>query len=137
MNGRASFYAEKTKDTIHYLKEGRVFGPHGEGLIVADSIGNYNEKLSDYLTHKTLNSNIEVRNLGFKPYVAPSLSSGALSIIATIKEEWFYGSTYMGGAYMGAKCRLIDNQLEIEQLDMPSKLFNKIKQTHERLVSII
>ncbi|CCQ97129.1 Malate/lactate dehydrogenase-like protein [[Clostridium] ultunense Esp] len=137
MNGRACFYAEKSKDTIHYLREGRVFGPHGEGLIVADSIDNYNKKLSEYLTYKTLNANKEVRNFGFKPYVAPSLSSGALSIIATIKGKWFYGSTYMGGAYMGSKCRLIDNQIEVEQLDMPSDLFNKIKDTYERLVNII
>lgn len=137
MNGRACFYAEKSKETIHYLKEGRVFGPHGEGLIVADSIDNYDEKLSEYLTYKTLNANKEVRNLGFKPYVAPSLSSGALSIIATINEEWFYGSTYMGDAYMGSKCRLKENQIEIEQLNIPPKLFNKIKYTYERLVNII
>jgi malate/lactate dehydrogenase len=43
MNGRASFYAEKSNSTIPYLNEGRVFGPHGEGLIVANSIDNYNE----------------------------------------------------------------------------------------------
>lgn len=137
MNGRACFYAEKSQNTIHYIEEGRVFGPHGEGLIVADSIENYDEELSKYLTDKTINANKEVRNLGFKPYVAPSLSSGALSVIATIKGEWFYGSTYMGGVYMGSKCRLIDNQIEVEQLDIPSKLFNKIKDTYERLVNII
>ncbi|MCF6461862.1 lactate dehydrogenase [Clostridium sp. Cult1] len=137
MNGRASFYAEKSNSTIPYLNEGRVFGPHGEGLIVANSIDNYNEKLSEYLTYKTLNANKDVRNLGFKPYVAPSLSSGALSIIATIKGKWFYGSTYMGGVYMGSKCRLVGHQIEVEQLDMPSKLFDKIKQTYEMLVNII
>lgn len=137
MNGRACFYAEKSKDTIHYLEEGRVFGPHGEGLIVADSIENYNEEISDFLTHKTLNANKEIRKFGFKPYVAPSLSSGALSIIATIKGEWFYGSTYMGEAYMGSKCRLRNNSIEIEQLKLPSKLFEKIEKTYERLVSII
>jgi hypothetical protein len=84
-----------------------------------------------------LNANKDVRNLGFKPYVAPSLSSGALSIIATIKGKWFYGSTYMGGVYMGSKCRLVGHQIEVEQLDMPSKLFDKIKQTYEMLVNII
>lgn len=137
MNGRAAFYAEKSKDLIHYLKEGRVFGPHGEGLIVADSIDNYNEKLSERLTNKTINANKKVRNLGFKPYVAPSLSSGALSIISTIKGDWFYGSTYMGGAYIGSKCRIKDSQMEIEQLDMPSELMNKIKHTYKKLVNII
>jgi malate/lactate dehydrogenase len=137
MNARACYHAKKSKDTIHFIKEGRVFGPHGEGLIVADSIINYDKKLSDYLTYKTLNTNKDIRNLGYKPYVAPSLSSGALSIIATINGDWFYGSTYMGGAYMGARCRLINGQLEVEQLELPIKLFEKIKLTHERLVSIL
>ncbi|NLV75838.1 MAG: lactate dehydrogenase, partial [Tissierellia bacterium] len=64
-------------------------------------------------------------------------SSGALSIIATIKEEWFYASTYMGEAYIGSKCRLKDEQLELEQLNLPYNLFKKIMNTYERLVSII
>ncbi|MBU5437935.1 lactate dehydrogenase [Tissierella sp. MSJ-40] len=136
MNGRACFYAEQSKDTIHYLEEGRVFGPHGEGLIVADSIQNYNEEISDYLTYKTLNANKEVRSFGFKPYVAPSLSSGALSIISTIKGHWFYGSTYMGRAYVGSKCRLISSGIEVEQLDIPYSLLKKITNTYESLVSI-
>lgn len=137
MNGRACFYAEKSKDTIHYLDEGRAFGPHGEGLIIANSIDNYDEELSNYLTDKTINANKEVRGFGYKPYVAPSLSSGSLSIISTIKEDWFYGSTYMGEAYIGSKCRLKENQIEIEQLNLPTLLFNKINRTYERLVSII
>lgn len=70
--------------------------------------------------------------------MAPSLSSGgALSIISTINGNWFYGSTYMGEAYIGSKCRLVDNQLEIEQLPLPKNLFSKINSTYERLVSII
>ena len=137
MHARACYHAQKSKETLHYLKEGRVFGPHGKGLIVADSIENYNESLSEYLTNKTLNSNMDIRKLGYKPYVAPSLSSGALSIIATIKGDWFYGSTYMGGAYIGSRVRLINGQLEIEQLNLPENLFKRIKSTHERLVSIL
>jgi len=137
MHGRACYHSQKSKATSHYIKEGRVFGPHGKGLIVADSIENYNESLSEYLTIKTLNSNMDIRNLGYKPYVAPSLSSGTLSIIATINGDWFYGSTYMGGAYMGSRVRLINGQLEIEQLNLHKTLFEKIKSTHERLVNML
>lgn len=137
MNGRACFYAEQSNDHVHYLKEGRVFGPHGEGLIVADSIVNYNESISDYLTDKTVNANKEVRGFGFKPYVAPSLSSGALSLIATIQGDYFYGSTYMGSAYMGSKCRLYNNHIEVEQLVIPEALDLKLKATYDKLVSII
>lgn len=137
MNGRACFYAEKSPEMIHYLREGRVFGPHGEGLIVADSIENYNEEISNYLTNKTVNANKEVREFGYKPFVAPSLSSGALSLISTIKGDWFYGSTYMKEVYMGAKCRLLPSGIEVEQLDLPEVLENKIKETYNRLAAII
>lgn len=137
MNARAAYYAEKSQATSHYLKGGRAFGPHGEGLVIADSIENYNEELSDYLTEKTLTANLQVRALGFKPFIAPSLSSGALSLIQTIKGEWFYGSSYMGGAYFGSKCRLKKGHLEIEQLELPQGLFNRLKIIHQGLVDII
>lgn len=137
MNGRACFYAEQSSEMVHYIDEGRVFGPHGEGLIVADSIENYNEEISNYLTNKTLNANKEVRGFGYKPFVAPSLSSGALSLIATIQGNWFYGSTYINEVYMGSKCRLLPSGIEVEQLDMPDILFNKIEETYNNLAKII
>ncbi|NLV88115.1 MAG: lactate dehydrogenase [Tissierellia bacterium] len=137
MNGRAAFYAEKSPDTILFLKEGRLFGPHGEGLIVADSIENYNEEISSYLTERTVNANKVVRSFGYKPYIAPSLSSGALSIIATIRGDWFYGSTYIREVYMGARCRLMPTGIELEQLKLPESLFNRIQETYDRLAGII
>ncbi|WMM25931.1 lactate dehydrogenase [Tissierella sp. MB52-C2] len=137
MNGRACFYAEQSGEMVHYIEEGRVFGPHGEGLIVADSIKNYNAEISNYLTDKTVNANKEVRGFGYKPFVAPSLSSGALSIIATINSDWFYGSTYMREVYMGSKCRLLPSGIEVEQLDLPNELFSKIQETYNKLAMII
>lgn len=137
MNGRAAFYSEQSEETIDYLKEGRVFGPHGEGLIVANSIENYNENKSNYLTDKTINANKEVRGFGYKPFIAPALSSGALSILATIKGDWFYGSTYMGGVYMGSKCRLLSTGVEVEQLCLPVELKTKLQETYDNLAEII
>lgn len=137
MNARAAFYAEKSPSTLHFLEEGRVFGPHGEGLIVADSINNYNDELSNYLTEKTINANLEIRNFGAKPYVAPSLSSGALSILATLRGEYFYGSTYMGKVFMGSKCRLSSLGIEVEQLELPNQLKNRLEETYKRLEMII
>lgn len=137
MNARAAYYARRNSNTIHYLKEGRAFGPHGEGLVIANSIKNYNEELSEYLTEKARNANLKVRETGFKPYIAPALSSGSLSIIATIKGDWHYSATFMGGVYMGAKNRLISAGTEVERLDIPDLLFNKIKNTYKRLGDII
>lgn len=133
MNARAAFYAKQRHETIHYLSEGRAFGPHGEGLIIADSVSNYNHELSLYLTEKARTANMEVRSSGFKPYIAPALSSGSLSILSTIKGSWHYSATYMGGVYMGSCNRLTPRGTELEALDFPDKLWNRLKNTYESL----
>lgn len=137
MNARASYYAGKNPKTAHYLREGRVFGPHGNDLVVADSIENYNEEISQFLTAKTIDANIEIRKIGFKPYIAPALSSGALSIIATISKKWHYSSTFMGGVFMGAKNKLNKSGIELERLSIPEPLMKRLNYTYERLGSII
>ncbi|SHH01020.1 lactate/malate family dehydrogenase [Tepidibacter thalassicus] len=136
MNARAIYYSRQNTKTHHYIKEGRAFGPHGKDLIIADSIKNYNNELSLYLTEKAINANIDVRNTGFKPYIAPALSSGALSIIATIKGNWHYSSTYMGEVFMGAKNRLLPSGTEIEMLNLPNPLLERIKSTYNKLNNI-
>ena len=137
MNARAAYYAKQSNTTIKYLKEGRVFGPHGEGLIVADSIINYNNKFSIELTNKVKNANIEVRKTGYKPYIAPAFSSGALSLINTLKGEWHYSSNFMGGVFMGAKNRLLNSGIEIEGLNLDSQLLERLQETYEGLGKII
>lgn len=137
MNGRAAYYAKQNADTLHYLKEGRVFGPHGKGLIVADSIENYDEDLSLYLTEKVQNANLAVRAAGFKPYIAPALSSGSLSIISTIKGEWHYSATFMGGVFMGSKNRFDKSGIELERLDIPKPLWKRLENTFESLGAVL
>ncbi len=137
MHARAVYYSQKKDETQHYVKAGRAFGPHGDGLIIADSIENYDPALSLYLTENTKNANLDVRNTGFKPYIAPALSSGALSIIATIKGEWHYSSTFMGGVYMGAKNRLNSTGTEIEQLILPKILKDRLLHTYRELSKIL
>lgn len=130
MNARAAFYAKEQEATEHYLTEGRAFGPHGEGLIIADSIENYCEEFSSYLTEKTKKANLDVRSYGFKPYIAPALSSGTLSLIATIKGHWHYSANFIGGTYMGSKNRLRNCGLELETYHMPKALFSKLESTY-------
>lgn len=135
MNARASYYASQNKEHIHFLKNGRVFGPHGEGLVVADSIENYNDEISNYLTDKTKKANLEVRSIGFKPYVAPALSSGSLSLISTIKGDWHYSATFLGGAFMGCRNRLTSSGIELETHNfIPDSLFNNLQKTYNNLL---
>lgn len=137
MFARAAYYASQIPEGSSFLTEGRLFGPHGEGLIVANSIENYNDEFSVYLTDKTIKANIDVRSTGYKPYIAPALSSGSLSIIATIKGEWHYSSTFLGGVYMGMRNRLTSSGTEIERLNLPDSLFKRIQKTYERLCEFV
>ncbi|TDT61161.1 lactate/malate family dehydrogenase [Fonticella tunisiensis] len=137
MNARAAYFAQKEPELEHFLHEGRVFGPHGDGLIVADSIRNYNHELSIYLTEKTKKANLEIRKAGHKPYIAPALSSGSLSLLATIRGEWHYSATFLGGVFMGAKNRLTSKGTELERLDIPDALFERIKLAYETLAGIL
>ena len=133
MNARAAFYAKQQQASEHYLAEGRAFGPHGEGLIIADSIENYNDELSNYLTEKTKKANLDIRSYGFKPYIAPALSSGTLSLIATIKGDWHYSANFIGGTYMGSRNRLGVKGMELESYTMAKGLFEKLENTYKYL----
>jgi hypothetical protein len=133
MNARTAYYAQKKPETKRYLSEGRAYGPHGDGLVIANSIENYDDILSQYLTEKACKANLKVRSLGFKPYVAPALSSGALPLLATMEGKWHYSATFMGGVFMGAKNRLTPAGTELERLPLPEKLINRLQDTYERL----
>lgn len=133
MNARAAYYAKKYSKYSSYLTEGRAFGPHGNDLVIADSIINYNDSLSKELTKLTVEANLEVRKTGFKPYIAPALSSGAISIICTLEGKWHYSSNYLGGVFMGTKNRNLKSGLEIEKIDMPDELFMRLQATYDKL----
>ncbi len=133
MHARAAYFAGLNRSTAHYIKEGRAFGPHGVGLIIADSIEKYNDQLSMSLTEKTKTANLKVRSLGFKPYIAPALSSGCLSILATIRGQWHYSATFLGGVYWGTRNRLLPAGIELERLPIPDELFSRLENTYESL----
>lgn len=137
MHSRAAYYAAKTPELQHYLQEGRAFGPHGQHLVVADSITHYNQERSLQLTEKARNANLELREHGFKPYVAPALSSGAIAILETISGHWHYSATYLGGVYMGARNRLLKSGTELEQYELPEQLISRLSHSYKELESIL
>lgn len=138
MNARAAYYAKRDGRFTSFLAEGRSFGPHGTGLTIANSIGHYDEALSQELTRLTVTANLKMREIGFKPYVAPALSSGALSLLLTLRGEWHCGSVFLDGIYMGVKNRYTPAGIETELLPaIPDQLFGHIRDAAEHLKAIL
>ena len=138
MNARAAYFAKRDARLASFLTEGRSFGPHGTGLFIANSIEHYDEALSQELTQLTVTANLKMREIGFKPYVAPALSSGALSLLLTLRGEWHCGSVFLDGVYMGVKNRYTPAGVETEPLPhIPDQLFGHIREAAEHLKAII
>ncbi|MDD3394731.1 MAG: lactate dehydrogenase [Clostridia bacterium] len=136
MNARAAYYAKKEERFSSFLKEGRAYGPHGQDLVIANSIEAYDDSLSRELTQLAIDANLRTRELGFKPYIAPAISSAAISLLLTLQGEWHYSSNYLGGVYMGCKNRTTPWGLEIENLPLPKQLFARLEKAFRGLEEI-
>lgn len=136
MNARAAYYARKDPRFASFLTEGRSFGPHGEDLVIANSIDRYDDGLSRLLTERTVHANLQMREMGFKPYVAPALSSGALSLLLCLRGQWHCSSTYLDGVFMGARNRVLPTGTELERLPLPQALRDRLQTTMDRLRAI-
>lgn len=138
MNARAAYYAKRDSRFASFLTEGRVYGPHGDGLWAANSLKSYDEELSRELTELAKTANLKMRELGFKPYAAPALSSGALSLLLTLRGEWHYGSVFMDNVYMGCKNRYTPFGIETELPDaVPDALYAHLNDAADKLKMII
>lgn len=136
MNARAAYYAKKEERFSSFLKEGRAYGPHGQDLVIANSIHAYDDTLSKELTQLAIDANLRTRELGFKPYVAPAISSAAISLILTLRGEWHYSSNFLGGVYMGCRNRTTPWGLELESLPLPKQLFVRLEKAFHGLEEI-
>ena len=136
MSARAAYFAKRDPRFASYFTEGRVFGPHGQGLVAANSIRHYDDALSRELTRLTLEANLRVRDLGFKPYVAPAISSGALQLLLTLWGEWHCSSVPLGGVWFGCRNRFGPYGLEMETLELPDPLFSRLRETERALHEI-
>ncbi len=134
MYARAKYYANK--NNINFDKA-RAYGPHGKDLIIANDISNYDEHISKKLTELTINANMEVRDLGFKPFVAPAISSGAISIINTLKGNWHYSCVYIDDCYLGIRNRYLDGKTEVESIPAHPQLIEKIEYATQQMKSIL
>lgn len=137
MNARACYCAEKDDRFASYKKEGRAFGPHGEDLVICNSIYDYNDEISKELTELALRSNHITREDGFKPYIAPAMSSAAISLLETIRGGWHYSSVYTGSVFLGCRNRRNGNFTEIENIEIDEVLYKRIEKAVENLKKVI
>ncbi len=132
MYARAIFHAREMGLPTDEL---RVYGPHGRGLRVVNSITGYNESISRELTDKTVTENLKIRETGFKPYIAPALSSGALSILACLRGQWHYSSTLLDGIWFGARNRQVGLYAEYETLPLLEDTVDHLVRTKHSLLA--
>ena len=131
MAARAAYYARK--EGIPFA-EGRVYGPHGQGLVVANCVdGGYDDAASRRLTDLTRTANLQVRELGFKPYIAPGLSSAAVSILRLLRGEEHYGAVPLGGAYFGCVSRMTPCGVLLRREQICEELLLRLEETHRVL----
>ena len=137
MNARAAYYAKQDPRFVDFLTEGRSFGPHGRGLVIANSIDHYDDSLSRELTELVETANLRIRGLGFKPYVAPAVSSGAMQLLLALRGEWHCSSVPLGDVWFGVKNRFTPQGLEMEALPLPDALFARLRETETLLKATV
>ena len=112
----------------------RVYGPHGNGLVIANAPnGGYDAACSRTLTHKAETANLAVRAFGFKPYLAPGLSSAAVSVLRALRGEWHDAAVPLGGAYFGCRARLTQAGAEQRREALACDLYQRISESYRKL----
>lgn len=135
MAGRAAYYAARDPRYAQFLAEGRLYGPHGKDLVIANSAdpAYYDDALSKELTERVVTANQEVRALGFKPFMAPAISSAALTVRAVLLGKWNYSAQYLGGVYYGAWNRTTVDGVEREETEIPDALWERVRTAYENV----
>ena len=148
MAARCAYYARRLGLNEDAL---RVYGPHGQGLVCANSCGpDYDAALSARLTEQTRTANLRVRELGFnllrkhakiepqrelgfKPYLAPALSSAAASLLRLVRGQEHYGAVPLGGAYFGCVSRMTRFGPELRREALAPALRAELEKTYAAL----
>ena len=85
------------------------------------------------LTHKAETANLTVRSLGFKPYLAPGLSSAAVSVLRALRGEWHDAAVPLGGAYFGCRARLTQAGAEQRREELHPDLYQRVSESYRKL----
>ncbi len=133
MYARAAYYAGMDSRFSSFLTQGAAFGPHGADLVIANSLEQYDDALSRELTRLTVEANLRIRDLGYKPYLAPALSSGALSVLAALTGRDHYSSTALGDVFFGSRNRLTPQGIRVENPSLPEDLYDRLAHAYQNL----
>ena len=131
MHARTLYSARREGISTEQL---RVYGPHGNGLVIANAPNaGYDEPISRALTRKAETANLAVRAYGFKPYIAPGLSSAAVSVLRALRGEWHDAAVPLGGAYFGCRARLGAQGAEQMREALHPTLYQRISDSYKKL----
>ncbi len=132
MYARARYYAGDMQ-LSYFDSQAMVFGPHGTGLVVVDNYSDVNLAVSKVLAEKAVKANLEVRGHGQKPYIAPALSSGALSIIAMLEGRWQHSAVYFDRVFCGVKNRMTTRGIELKTMPYHQRVAQWLNSTLSQL----
>lgn len=128
MAARAAYYGGESV---------RMFGPHGKGLFIANDVDDFDRKKSIKLSELTLQENLVIRGLGYKPYLAPALSSAAIAITDMLRGDIHYSSQYLGNISWGERYQFTENGLLLQGLknselrEIITQTFEQVKEAYE------
>lgn len=74
-----------------------------------------------------------MRELGFKPYLAPALSSAAASLLRLVRGQEHYGAVPLGGAYFGCVSRMTRFGPELRREALAPALRAELEKTYAAL----
>ena len=80
---------------------------------------------------------MEIRALGFKPFLAPAISSAVLTLLAMLRGEWQYSAAYLNGLYFGALNRQTPEGVRWETQPLPEALFARLEKAFIGLEEIL
>ncbi len=140
MHSRALVAASQSPEedaARRYLSHGRAFGCHGDDLVLANDPSFYDDRASQRLSETVRHMNMNVRALGYKPYVAPAVSSGAMALLSMIRGDWHYSTVFLDGIHYGCANRRVGLSPDVEATQMDEALFARIHESFRHLKELV
>ena len=101
------------------------YGYTQESEEIADQMAELKESFINQMVEERVIDQ-KVRELGFKPYIAPGLSSACVSVLQALRGQFHYGTVPIGGVCFGCRSRYTPYGLELERLPLAAQLRQRI-----------